>query len=63
MSRALFVTATGTDAGKTYVTALIVKRLREAGINVIGFGAGQPDFDTPEHIKAAAVEALKNENL
>lgn len=33
MSRALFVTATGTDAGKTYVTALIVKRLREAGIN------------------------------
>lgn len=33
MSRALFVTATGTDVGKTYVTALIVKRLREAGIN------------------------------
>ena len=33
MSRALFVTATGTDAGKTYVAALIVKRLREAGIN------------------------------
>lgn len=33
MSRALFVTATGTDAGKSYVTALIVKRLREAGIN------------------------------
>lgn len=33
MSRVLFVTATGTDAGKTYVTALIVKRLREAGIN------------------------------
>ena len=33
MSRALFITATGTDVGKTYVTALIVKRLREAGIN------------------------------
>ena len=33
MSRALFVTATGTDVGKTYVAALIVKRLREAGIN------------------------------
>ena len=33
MSRALFVTATGTDVGKTYVTALIVKRLRSAGIN------------------------------
>ena len=33
MSRTLFLTATGTDVGKTYVTALIVKRLREAGIN------------------------------
>ena len=33
MSRTLFVTATGTDVGKTYVTALIVKRLRDAGIN------------------------------
>ncbi len=32
MSRALFITATGTDVGKTYVTALIVKRLRDAGI-------------------------------
>lgn len=33
MSRAVFITATGTDIGKTYVTALIVKRLHEAGIN------------------------------
>lgn len=33
MSRAVFITATGTDVGKTYVTALIVKRLRKAGIN------------------------------
>ncbi|WP_313233637.1 dethiobiotin synthase [Tissierella praeacuta] len=33
MSRGIFVTATGTDIGKTYVTALIVKKLREAGYN------------------------------
>lgn len=33
MSRAVFITATGTDVGKTYVTALIVKRLRGAGID------------------------------
>ncbi len=33
MSKALFITATGTDVGKTYVTALIVKKLRENGIN------------------------------
>lgn len=33
MSRVLFITATGTDVGKTYITALIVKRLRGAGIS------------------------------
>ena len=33
MSRGLFVTATGTDIGKTYVTALIVKKLRSLGLN------------------------------
>src|SRR5438067_1193705 len=29
------------------------------GIDVIGFGAGEPDFDTPEFIKEAAIEALR----
>lgn len=33
--------------------------LKAAGKDVIGLGAGEPDFDTPEHIKQAAVEALK----
>lgn len=33
------------------------KALKAAGQNVIGFGAGEPDFPTPEHIVAAAVEA------
>ena len=36
-----------------------VKELRAQGINVIGFGAGEPDFDTPEYIKEAAIAALK----
>ena len=31
MSRKLFVTGTGTDVGKTYVTGLILKKLRESG--------------------------------
>ena len=33
MAKGLFVTATGTDIGKTYVTALIVKKLRSFGLN------------------------------
>jgi aspartate aminotransferase len=32
--------------------------LRAEGKDIIGLGAGEPDFDTPEHIKAAAIEAL-----
>ncbi len=32
--------------------------LRAAGRDVIGLGAGEPDFDTPDHIKQAAVEAI-----
>lgn len=31
MGKALFVTGTGTDVGKTYVTGLMVKKLKEAG--------------------------------
>lgn len=36
------------------------KALRAAGEPVIGFGAGEPDFATPEHIVEAAVEACKD---
>ena len=32
--------------------------MRAEGGDVIGFGAGEPDFDTPQHIKAAAAKAL-----
>lgn len=32
--------------------------LRAEGKDIIGLGAGEPDFDTPDHIKAAAIEAL-----
>jgi aspartate aminotransferase len=32
--------------------------MKAAGIDVIGLGAGEPDFDTPEHIKEAAIKAI-----
>ena len=40
------------------VTALAAE-LRAAGRDVIGLGAGEPDFDTPEHIREAAIEAIR----
>ena len=36
------------------------RELRAAGKDVIGLGAGEPDFDTPDNIKDAAIEAIKN---
>lgn len=36
------------------------KEMKANGIDVVGFGAGEPDFDTPEHIKEAAIEAIRN---
>ena len=33
-------------------------QLKADGHDVLGFGAGEPDFDTPQHIKDAAIEAL-----
>jgi aspartate aminotransferase len=35
------------------------KAMKAQGIDVVGFGVGEPDFDTPENIKNAAVQALK----
>ena len=35
------------------------RQLKAAGRNVIGLGAGEPDFDTPQHIKDAAIRAIK----
>jgi aspartate aminotransferase len=35
------------------------KELKAAGKDIIGLGAGEPDFDTPEHIKQAAIDAIK----
>ncbi|MEG1720740.1 MAG: pyridoxal phosphate-dependent aminotransferase [Pseudoflavonifractor sp.] len=38
------------------------KQMKAEGVDVIGFGAGEPDFNTPDEIKAAAISAI-NENF
>ncbi len=35
------------------------KEMKAAGVDVVSFGAGEPDFDTPDYIKQAAIEAIK----
>ena len=36
------------------------KAMKAEGLDVVGFGAGEPDFDTPQHIKDAAIKALND---
>lgn len=36
------------------------KQMKADGLNVVGFGAGEPDFDTPKHIKDAAIKAIND---
>ncbi|SPE56724.1 Aspartate aminotransferase [Verrucomicrobia bacterium] len=36
------------------------KQMKAEGMDVVGFGAGEPDFDTPQHIKDAAIKALND---
>jgi len=45
----------------TMAVTATVDKLRRAGIEVIDFGAGEPDFGTPEPIKSAARKAIDNE--
>ena len=35
------------------------QELKASGVDVIGLGAGEPDFDTPENAKEAAIAAMK----
>lgn len=50
--------ASNIPASPTLAITAKVKELRAQGKDVIGFGAGEPDFDTPDAIKEAAIEAI-----
>ncbi len=43
----------------TVAVSTLALELKAAGRDVIGLGAGEPDFDTPEHIKEAAAKAMR----
>jgi aspartate aminotransferase len=46
------------QASSTLAAMQAADALRAQGVNVVDFGAGEPDFDTPENIKRAAAEAM-----
>jgi len=46
------------ESSSTLAVIARVRELKAAGKDVIGFGAGEPDFDTPQPIRQAAIDAL-----
>lgn len=50
--------ATSLTPSLTLSTDSKAKAMKAEGIDVCGFAAGEPDFDTPEHIRTAAIDAL-----
>lgn len=56
--KALSTIAEAVQASTTMTIDAMYKKMRADGIDVIGFGAGEPDFDTPENIKEAGIRAI-----
>ncbi len=50
--------AQATQASTTMAIDAMFKQMKADGMDVVGFGAGEPDCDTPEHIKDAAIAAI-----
>ncbi len=44
----------------TIAVSNMAAEMKAAGKDVIGLGAGEPDFDTPEHVKEAAIKAMRD---
>ena len=50
--------ASAVQVSSTMAMDMLAKQMKADGVDVVGFGAGEPDFDTPSHIKAAAIQAI-----
>ncbi|HED09029.1 MAG TPA: pyridoxal phosphate-dependent aminotransferase [Ignavibacteria bacterium] len=48
------------EESKTLAITSLIKRLQAEGKKILSFSAGEPDFNTPEYIKSAAISAIRN---
>lgn len=58
--KALSKVAKAVQASTTIEIDMKFKRMKAEGIDVIGFGMGEPDFNTPENVKQAGIRAIEN---
>ena len=54
--------ASQVQASSTMAIDSLAKQMKADGIDVVGFGAGEPDFNTPDEIKAAGIRAIEENN-
>ena len=59
MALTLSKKAMAVKPSSTLAITAAAKKLKSEGVDVVGFGAGEPDFDTPGNIKAAAIQAIE----
>ena len=60
MSKALSTRITNLPASATLAMAAKARELKQLGIDIIGLSLGEPDFNTPEFIKEAAIQAVQD---
>ncbi len=60
MSKRLSTRVQAVKPSPTLAVTARANEMRAAGKDVIGLGAGEPDFDTPDHIKEAAIQAIRD---
>ncbi len=53
--------ASGIEPSATLAISELSKELKAKGVDVIGFGAGEPDFTTPDNIKQAGIKAIETD--
>jgi aspartate aminotransferase len=59
-SNKVSIKASKIEASITMAIAALAKKLKKEGQDVIGLSAGEPDFDTPDNIKEAGIQAIKD---
>lgn len=59
MAMTLSKRAQGVKPSSTLAITARAKELREQGVDVVGFGAGEPDFNTPDNINESAIAAIR----
>ncbi len=60
MLKPISAIASAVQASTTLAIDSLYKQMKADGIDVVGFGTGEPDFPTPENIKAAGIRAIES---